>query len=361
MMTTLFLLFIGTYTQQDSQGIYVSRFNAEHGTLEVSRLAFECDNPTFLALHPTKPYLYAIGKFPKGMVSAFHYDHQTGRLELLNEQEIPGHGPCHLTVCHSDTGDAVVVANYGSGCLASFPISSDGKIGAVASHITHTGSGPNTARQEAPHVHGVYYNVYSGGSTIAVVDLGIDTVVYYAIDLATAQLSQSADCADLCLAPGAGPRHLAVSKDQRLTYVVNELDSTVSVFDRQTPGDAIRSVAVQSVSTLTEGKDAAKLNNSTAEIALHQSEKFLYASNRGDDSIAVFAVEDGKLTLIQTMPSGGKTPRFFCLDPTGKFLLACNQDSGNVCVFAVDQTTGKLTPTEQSIKVPLPTCLVFAP
>jgi 6-phosphogluconolactonase len=294
--------------------------------------------------------LYAIGKFPTGMLRTFHYDKQSGNLRLFNEREIPGQGPCHLVLCSSKNGqtDAVVVANYASGSLASFPILFNGRIRPVASHIRHTGSGPNTERQQTPHVHGVYFD----GTTIAAVDLGIDRVVYYDIDLATDRLSPSADRADLQLTPGAGPRHLAVSKDQRFVYVVNELDSTVSVFDRQ-----ISCCAVQSVSTLTK----ADRNNTAAEIALHPSGRFLYVSNRGDDSLSVFAIDQGMLVLTQNIPSGGKTPRFFCLDPTGYFLLACNQDSGNICVFAVNQETGTLTPTDQNINVSQPACLVFAP
>ncbi|MCL2306510.1 MAG: lactonase family protein [Planctomycetaceae bacterium] len=341
--------FIGTYTNSGGRGIYTSRFNAEQGTLEEPSLAAECDNSTFIALHPTKPYLYAIGKFPTGMLRAFHYDKRNGHLVPLCEQEIPGQGPCHLTLCLSEDGktDVAVVANYGSGSVVSFPVLDNGTIGVAASHLTHTGSGPNHARQQAPHVHGVYYD----GSTVAVVDLGIDRVVYYRLDLVTAGLSPSGERADLRLAPGAGPRHLAVSKDQRFIYVVNELDSTVSVFDRFAP--------IQSISTLPV--DASVVNNFPAEIELHPNGRFLYVSNRGDDSIAVFAVDQGKLTLIQTVPSGGQTPRFFCLDPTARFLLACNQDSGNICVLAVDQNTGKLSPTGQNVPVPQPACLVFAP
>jgi len=344
--------FIGTYTDQaGGRGIYTSRFDPEKGTLEKPRLVAECDNPTFLAIHPDEPYLYAIGKFPKGMVRAFQYNQQNGHLVLLNEQELPGYGPCHLVVCsssESNTG-AVVAANYGSGNVVSFPILEDGRIGKVASDIIHTGSGPNTARQQTPHVHGVYFD----GSTVAAVDLGIDQVMYYPIDLATAELSPSMDHSPLRLSAGAGPRHLAVSQDQRFVYVINELDSTISVFDR--------SVLMQNVSTLPAGKNASVVNNLPAEIELHPSSKFLYASNRGDDSIAVFAVNQGKLTLIQSVPSGGKTPRFFCLDPTARFLLVCNQDTGNLCVFAVNQETGVLTQTEQRINVPKPACLVFAP
>ena len=353
--TALLRLFIGTYTHQSSCGIYTSLFNAEQGTLEEPVLAAECDNPTFLAIHPFKPFLYAIGKFPKGMLRAFHYGKNNGALVPINEQEIPGHGPCHLAVCPSTDGqtDAVVVANYGSGSVVSFPISDDGKIGAAASQITHTGSGPNSARQQAPHVHGVHYD----GSMVAAVDLGIDRVVFYRLDPVTAKLLQPVDRADLQLPPGAGPRHCVASKDQQFLYVVNELDSTVSVFDWRMSESRH---PIQSVSTLTAEKETGELHNTAAEIALHPNGNFLYASNRGDDSIAVFAVDSEVPLLIQNAPSGGKTPRFFCLDPTGRFLLACNQDSGNICVLAVDLKTGMLTPTGRSVAVSQPACLVFA-
>lgn len=348
--------FVGTYTDKDgSQGIYTGRFDTETGTLDEPEIAAECINPAFLALHPTKPYLYAVGESKQGMVRAFLCNKKSGRLVHLDEKELPGRGPCHLAICTSKDGetDAVVVANYGSGSVVSLPLLGSGKIGKVASDIEHIGSGPNAGRQKTPHAHGVYFD----GSTVAVPDLGIDLIVYYNIDLASAKLSRSLDIANLRLKPGAGPRHLAASKDGRFVYVVNELDSTVSVFDRRLPKYPD---LVQNISTLPEDADAAALKNSTAEIELHPNGKFLYASNRGDDSIAVFAVEEGKLTLLQNAPAGGKTPRFFCLDPTGRFLLACNQDTGNICVLTVDQETGKLTPTDHSVNVSKPVCLVFA-
>jgi 6-phosphogluconolactonase len=349
--------FVGTYTcPNGSRGIYTSKFDAERGTLEEPTLVAECNNPAFLTLHPSKPFLYAVTETPKGMLLAYQYDKQNGLLTLLDEKEALGQITCHLVFCpaeNSATG-AIVVANYGSGNVVSFPVLENGKMGNAASNITHAGSGPNAARQEAPHAHGVY----SDGTTIAVPDLGIDQVIYYDIDPKTARLSTSAEHANLRLPPGAGPRHLAVSKDKRFVFVLNELDSTMSVFDcRYTKKPEL----IQTVSTLDEGKDAAALNNSTAEVALHSNGKFLYASNRGDDSIAVFSVNNGKLTLLQTVPTGGKIPRFFCLDPSERFILACNQDSGNICVFNVDQATGKLTATNLSVNVPMPICIVFAP
>jgi len=351
--------FVGTYTDKDgSKGIYTGRFDVETGTLEEPTLAAECESPAFLALHPTKPYLYAVSETDKGMLRAFQCSKRSGRLTPLDEKETAGQWPCHLALCLSADGqtDAVVVANYTSGNVVSFPILGNGKIGKIVSNIAHIGSGPNAARQEASHAHGVYFDV--DAQTVAVPDLGIDQVIYYLIDLATAKLSRSLDLGTLRLEPGAGPRHLAVSKNRRFVFVVNELDSTVSVVDRITPKYP---KLVQSFSTLTEGKDAAARDNTTAEIELHPNGKFLYASNRGDDSIAVFAVDKDKLTLIQNAPSGGKTPRFFCLDPTGRFLLACNQDSGTICVLAVDPETGKLTSTAQSVHVSKPVCIVFAP
>jgi len=347
--------FVGTYTDQTGgRGIYTGKFDVERGILEKPLLVAECDNPTFLALHPSKPYLYAIGKFPTGMLRVFQYDQQNGYLVLLNEQELPGFGPCHLVVCSSgkSNADAVVVANYGSGNVVSFPILADGKIGKVASDMVHAGSGPNTARQQTPHVHGVYFD----GTAVAVVDLGIDKVLYYHIDLVTARLSPAVDDVPLSLQAGAGPRHLAVSQDKQFVYVVNELNSTVSVFDRSVPALPRH---LQSISTLTDDKDVAVLQNFPAEIELHPNGRFLYVSNRGDDSIVVFAVDDGRLTLIQNISSGGTTPRFFCLDPTARFLLACNQETGKICVFAVNQETGILTQTEQCIDVPKPACVVF--
>jgi 6-phosphogluconolactonase len=350
--------FVGTYTAPTgSRGIYTGQFDTERGTLTEPTLVAECNNPAFLALHPSRPYLYAVCEIQKGMLLAFQYNKANGQLTPLDEKEALGQTTCHLAICQPDgraensTG-AVVIANYSSGNIVSFPLLENGKIGGVVSDIKHEGFGPNTGRQESAHPHGVYFD----GTTIAVPDLGIDQVVYYKIDIATAALSASSDDANLRLAPGAGPRHITTSKDKRLVYVLNELDSTVSVFDRRTTQPPER---IQTVSTLTAGKDAATLNNTTAEIELHPNGKFLYASNRGDDSIAVFAVSNGKLTLLQKVSSGGQTPRFFCLDPTGRFLLACNQDTGNICVFSVEQETGKLTPTNQSVNVSGAICLVF--
>ncbi len=349
--------YVGTYTSQDgSKGIYTGTFDAAQGTLSEPQLAVETVNPAFLAVHPSKPYLYAVGESQKGMLRAFLRHPKTGMLLPHDEKEVPGSGPCHLALCPSEHGetDAVVVANYGSGNVVSFTLSGNGKIAKVAADIQHVGSGPNKGRQKGPHAHGVYFNAVE--DSIAVPDLGIDQTIYYRIDPVTAELTRSLDLATLVSNPGAGPRHLAVGGGERFVYVVNELDSTVSVFDRKTPKSP---ELTQTISTLPEGTDAATLKNSTAEIQLHPNGKFLYASNRGHDSIAVFAINKGELKLIQNAPSGGKTPRFFCLDPSGRFLLTCHQDSGDICVLAVNPEAGTLQPTDQKINVAKPVCLVF--
>lgn len=354
-------LFIGTYTggENGGRGIYTCRFDAEKGTFTEPELAASCDNPSFLVLHPTNPRLYAVGgKGRSGLLYAFRYAKSSGRLTPLDEKEIPGGGPCHLAMCFSEQDDlyAVVVANYNAGNVLSFPLFESGKVGKVASTMKHAGFGPNAARQKEPHPHGVYFDL-ADSKTVAVPDLGIDKVAYYEIDLRSARLTPKASRPFLHLPPGGGPRHLAASKDGRFVYVNNELTSTVCVFDLAGK-DPFRSV--QEISTLPEDVDAS--NNSTAEIELSSSGRHLYVSNRGHDSIAVYAVdhESGMLELIQNAPCGGVRPRFFTLVPSGRFLLSCNKESGTVTVLAVNSETGTLTPTDEKIEVPRPVCIVFA-
>ncbi|MDR2704668.1 MAG: lactonase family protein [Planctomycetaceae bacterium] len=363
-------LFIGTYTGENgSQGIYTCQFDPVKGTLSEPILAAKCEQPSFLAIHPTRPLLYAVAEqHSKASLYAFTYQKSTGELTLLDEKPIPAQSSCHLCLCRTPNSEfeAVVVANYTSGNLVSFPIFADGKIGEMATNYHHTGSGPNTSRQKTPHPHAVYFD--NENKTIAVPDLGIDRVMYYDIDLKTAVMTPKADY--LILPAGGGPRHLAVSQDKRFIYVNNELSSTVCVFEtkNQTIIQKVQEVQktpkaqmVQEISTLPEGVVAP--NNSTAEIELARSGRFLYVSNRGDDSIAVFAVEprNGQLSRIQNISSGGKHPRFFTLDPSGHFLLSCNMETNNIDILAINPENGMLTPTPSRINVSRPVCIVFAP
>ncbi|MGL4594428.1 MAG: lactonase family protein [Thermoguttaceae bacterium] len=370
-------LFIGTYTgaENASEGIYTATLDAQTGELSEPVLAAKCDNPAFLAIHPTKSRLYAISESDKSKLLAFSINRTNGQLTLLDERELPGKGSCHLAICTADDSDfdAIVVANYTSGNIVSVPVFESGKLGKIASSIPHLGKGPNTSRQNEPHPHGAYFN-QQDKITVAVPDLGIDKVMMYEINLNSGALSPKFTCPFLLLPPGGGPRHLCCSSNNRFIYVNNELTSTVSVFDmgeimpnsdeKNDPTEKIsakKPPMIQNISTLPDDFDPSK--NSTAEIFLSTNERFLYVSNRGHNSIAVFSVDadSGKLNLIETTSCGGDHPRFFGFDPTGKFLISCNMRTNNMVVFNVDQENGKLTRTEHEKELSKPVCFVFVP
>jgi 6-phosphogluconolactonase len=351
-------VYFGTYTGPKSKGIYRSTFDPTDGKLGPPELAAEAVNPTFLAVHPSRPLLYAaneIGDFrgrKAGAVSAMAIQAGSGKLTLLNQQSSQGPGPCHVSV--DRTGRFVLAANYGGGSVACLPIQSYGRLGAATSFVQHQGSGPNRQRQEGPHAHQILSD--PEGGFIFVPDLGLDKILIYRLDRAQGTLLAN-DPPSASTAPGAGPRHLAFLPDSRFAYAIDELDSTVTVF-RYLP--ALGSLQrLQSVSTLPPGFHG---RNSPAEVAVHPSGKFLYGSNRGHDSIAIFAIDaaSGKLRPLGHQPTGGKSPRNFSLDPSGKYLLAANQDSDNVVVFRIDAATGLLHPTGQSLAVPAPVCIVWA-
>ncbi len=352
-----FLVYFGTYTGAKSKGIYVSRFDPATGRLSAPELAAATRNPSFLALHPNGDFLYAVGEVdnangkPGGTVSAFSLDRGTGKLTLLNQQASGGSGPCHLSV--DVTGKCLLVANYGSGSIAALPIHADGSLGEAATVIQHTGHGVNPQRQAGPHAH---FICPSPDNRFALnCDLGLDQVLIYRLEPDAATLTPN-DPSFASVAPGAGPRHLTFSPDRKFVYVINEMGSTISAFSYNPANAAM--TEVQTLSTLP--KDFST-NNTCAEIALHPSGKFLYGSNRGHDSIAVFAVntKSGRLTFVEHQPTQGRTPRHIAIDPTGRWLLAENQASDSVIVFALDLDTGKLKPTGQSLTVGSPVCAVF--
>lgn len=350
-------LFIGTYTggTKGSEGIYTSELDTEAGTLSEPVLAAKCVHPAFLAVHPNKPQLFAVGETGNSKLYSFTYRKSGGQLLPVDEIEIPGSSACHLCLCQSPNSifDSVIVANYSSGNIVSYPIFESGKFGNIAANIAHQGNGPNAARQKEPHPHGIFFDSVDKKS-IGVPDLGIDQVVFYNIDFTTAKLERQRSV--FHLPPGTGPRHLAFSKDGRFAYVNGELNSTVCVF--MTLGTEPQ--LIQTVSTLPEADKS--VPNSTAEIELSPSGNFLYVSNRGHDSLAAFRVNtaNGMLSLLETVSSGGKHPRFFTQDPSGQFLLSCNKDSNNIVVFRIDRKTGKLYPTGNRINIAQPVCVKFA-
>lgn len=349
--------YIGTYSEGKSKGIYHAVLSSDGNKLSSLTLAAESANPTFLAMHPNKPWLYAIneiGNFEgkrSGSISAFEIDPGNSALRLLNRKTSVGTGPCHLSV--DAAGKTVLAANYSGGSVVTVPILEGGLLGEPASFCQHTGSSINPQRQKEPHAHGIYPDKSSRFALVA--DLGLDKVLVYSFDAAKGTLSTN-QVGGIQTTPGAGPRHLAFHPNNRFVYSINELQSTITAFEWNEQQGALKEI--HTVTTLPEGF---KGDNSTAEIQIHPLGKFLYGSNRGHDSIAVFQVdiETGKLTQVQVQSSGGKSPRSFSLDPTGRFLLAANQGSGNVVPFKVNPTDGRISVWGEELKVPSPVCVLF--
>lgn len=351
-------VYFGTYTGAKSKGIYVARFDTAKGTLTAPELAAETKSPAFLAVHPNGRVLYAVGEATmigeqkQGGLSAFAVE-PGGTLRLKNTKPSGGSGPCHLAV--DAKGRFVFTANYGSGSVAALPLLADGSLGEPAAVMQHRGSSVNPQRQTGPHAHCA--NLSPDGRCLLVCDLGLDQVLVYRVGVAGQALMEN-DPPFTKLAPGAGPRHLDFSRDGKRVYVVNEMASSVTVLDYDAQHGTLRET--QTSSTLPEGYAG---NTTCAEIAVHPSGKFLYASNRGHDSIAVFKVDKrtGLLTPVEHIGTQGKTPRHFALDPTGDWLLAENQGSDSVVVFKVNPRSGRLTANGEKIEVPAPVCAVFLP
>jgi 6-phosphogluconolactonase len=353
------LVYFGTYTSGASKGIYVSRFNPATGALSNPELAAETPSPSFLAVRPQGDFLYAVNEVSTfngervGSVSAFAIKKDTGMLTPLNQRSSAGPGPAHLSL--DQDGRTVLVANYGGGSVAVLPVAADGRLEGPTSFIRHSGSSVNPDRQREPHAHQIIVDPSNQFAYVA--DLGIDKVMIYRFDAAAHSLS-AATPPFASLKPGAGPRHAAISASGRFVYVINELDCTVTVFTRKATDGFL--TEIQSLSTLPRGT-AMQKGYSTAEIELHPTGAFLYGSNRGHDSISVFAVDraSGRLTYVSNTPTGGKTPRGFGIEPGGGYLLAGNQNSDSVVVFKIDRATGKLSATGTSITVGAPVDVKF--
>jgi 6-phosphogluconolactonase len=354
------IMFVGTYTKAPSKGIYAYRFQPATGLitpLGTAGLVAETENPSFLAVHPSRRFLYAVNEVSKyegvdaGSVSAFSINPYTGALTLLNRVSSRGGSPCHLELDRS--GKWLFVANYGGGSVAAFPVQNDGKLGEASAFFQHTGSSVNKARQGGPHGHAVV--VSPDNKFVLAADLGLDKILTYRIDAAKGGLVP-ADPPFSAIKPGSGPRHLAFRPDGKFAYVLSEMLSSVGAYTYDTSRGTLKEL--QTVSTLPAG---VSVDNSGAEIAVHPTGKFLYTSNRGHDSIAIFDIDAGKGTLTPAghVSTQGKTPRGFGIDPTGGFLVTGNQNSGTVVVFRIDQQTGVLTPTGTTLQVGSPVNVVF--
>lgn len=354
-------VYVGTYTRgSDSKGIYQLLMNSETGKLSHVGLTPNVVNPSFLAIHPTQKYLYAVnevGDFQgtkSGAVSAFSINPQTGGLNLLNQLSTEGGAPCHLVV--DKTGRTVLVANYSGGNICTLRLQKNGKLKNVVSLIQHTGSSVHPSRQKAPHAHSINLDLENRHAVAA--DLGIDQLLVYQFDPKTGSL-KSNSIPGIKMAPGAGPRHFTFHTSGKWGYVINEMNRTITAMTYDAKNGSFQEI--QTISTVPEGTPAK--GNSTAEVQVHPSGKFLYGSNRGPNTIAMYRIDQqtGKLTSIGFESTGGKIPRNFKIDPTGKFLLAANSISNNVVVFKIDQKTGLLQNTGHKIQVPKPVCIKFIP
>ena len=341
---------IGTSTggSGKSEGIYLSSFDPDNGSFGEFKLGAKYTGPGFLAQHPAKPLLYSVGRseaHPKGSIAAFKLG---DTLEFLAEASSGGAGPCHLAV--DDSGKVLAVANYGDGSTATLRLDDAGLPAGPGFSQRVEGKGPRADRQDGPHAHGVYFR----GKHLLVPDLGIDKVLTFTVDPATAKsfpylFAWSGT-------PGAGPRHMDFSPDGKYSYVVNELDNTVTACAFNAADGTLKTL--HSLPTLPadwEGK------NTTAEIEVHPNGKFVYASNRGHDSIAVFARDSstGKLTPVEIVPCGGRIPRHFKISPDGKWLLCAHQDSNTLASLPLDPATGKLGAPSATVSAPNPICILF--
>jgi 6-phosphogluconolactonase len=346
--TSLFAehVYIGT----SGKGIYLADFDTKSGKLSAPAMVYDTAAPSYLTIDGH--FLYAVNEVKEGTVSAFSIDHSSGKLSLLNTMSVKSAGPCYIAI--DKGGHSAITANYSGGSITVLPIAGDGKLGEATAFIQNKGSGPNRDRQTGPHPHWVGFIPASKLALIA--DLGLDEVAIYNFDAKKGKLTVG-NPAFMTIPPGSGPRHGAMNGG-KFFYVINELSSNIIEFFYE--AELKRFTAVQTVSTLPEGF---KGDNTGAEIAIHPSGKFLYASNRGHDSIAVFSVNDpkrGTLALVEHVPSGGKTPRQFEIDPSGHWLLAGNQGSDSIGIFSIDASTGKLTAAGVVTGVPKPTCIKFA-
>lgn len=363
---SLINLYIGTYTESikfgtgkylhgKGEGIYRCSIDTESGKFERPVLVAKTVNPSFVAFSPDKKNLYAVNELkqfegnPTGALSSFSVDTSSGGLRFLNTLPTGGTDPCHVAV--DDTGGLVFVANFMSGSVALYKTTAEGSIEGPKDFVQHHGSSLDPQRQGGPHAHAVIYDAAT--KLLYVPDLGKDSVVVYRVDSATGRLEAQAGL-DIAVPPGAGPRHIEIHPDRRYAYLVNELDSTVSVlaFD---PHDGSMHI-VQTSNLLPAGFSG---QSTSADLHIAPAGDFLYCSNRGHDTITGFRIdrESGFLSLIGHTSTGGKTPRNFLIDPSGTMLIAANQDSDTLVSFRIDQNTGRLDSTGYSVEVPTPVCV----
>ncbi|HMD70957.1 MAG TPA: lactonase family protein [Bryobacteraceae bacterium] len=342
-------VYFGTHTAGPGKGFSAARFNTETGALSKPEFLLETPAPAYFVIAPGGRRLYSCNS--TGFVSAYAIDPATARLSLINQKPSGGGDPSYISL--DTTGHYVFVANYDGGNIAAWALGPDGSLGERTAFVQHTGSSVNPQRQKHAFAHSI--RVDPTNRFVLVADLGLDKLFVYKFNVADGSLTPN-DPPFARSAPGAGARHVVFHPNGRWVYLITEMGSTIMLFDWDTRRGALSEV--QTVSTLPQDFHG---ENMCSEIVVHPNGRFVYASNRGRDSIAVFSVDagTGRLTSIQDMPSGGKTPRNFDLDPTAHWLLVTNHGSDNAMVFRIDQQTGRLTPVGQPVEVPYPFCPRF--
>jgi len=353
--TEHYLAFVGSYAEPSGTGIYVYSLHAQNGELTLLEREGGLKNPSFLDVDHEGKRLYAIsqaevpGQDPCGSAVAFSFDPQTGKLTRLNEEVTVARPTCHIQF--NPEGRYVVVVSYHGGLVGLLPVLEDGKLGKLADVRKHEGSGPNPSRQDRAHPHSAYAS--PDNRFLYVPDLGTDRIQIYRADLENWRLVSAGEAK---AAPGAGPRHMAFHPKQPYVYVINELNSTIAVYARDAASGRLEEV--QAISTLPT---SFRGDNTCAEIHVSPDGKYVYGSNRGHDSIAVYSADGqtGRLTLVEIVPSRGRTPRNFALTPDGRYLVAAHQDTNNLVVFRIDQKTGILHDTGHRAEASKPVCVKF--
>ncbi len=359
------LLYVGTFTRHQphargrAEGIYVYRADRSTGALTRVQTVPDVPNPSFLALAPDRRHLYAVNAVPEidghpgGAVSAFAVDASTGALTYLNRQSAGGAGPCHVSV--DQTGRNVLTACYNGGSAAVLPIQADGRLGPATDAVEYSGAGPDPVHQDRPHAHSI--NLDPDNRYALVCNQGLDRVFIYRFDPSKGTLTPNVNQPQVELRPVTGPRHLAFHPNGRFVYVIGEQGASITAFAYDGSGGTLHEL--QTVPTLPEGFAG---QNACADVHVHPSGKFVYGSNRGHDSLAIYAIDEttGRLSRVDNQSTLGRTPRNFTFDPTGNLLLAANQDSDTIVAFRVDGETGRLAPLGTVAEVPSPVCLKFA-
>jgi 6-phosphogluconolactonase len=346
-------VYCGTQRSGPNLGFSLAHFDTDTGVLAKPVFLIESPAPAYFVIHPDGRHLYTCNATTPGGVSAYEIEPHTGLLKFLNRVPAGGAGTCYVSL--DQTGRFVLAANYAGGNIAVFAIKPDGTLGDRTAFVQHTGSSVNPQRQTHAYAHSIIVDPSNRFALVA--DLGLDKILVYRFNEKDGRLTPN-DPPFVAIKPGSGPRHVTFHPNGRWVYVISEIASTVTAFNWNSTNGTL--AEFQSVSALPADFQG---TNTSAEIMVHPNGRFLYASNRGDDSLAVFAIDQttGRLALVEHVSCGGKTPRFFTFDPTGKWLLCSNHGSDNTVVFRVDENTGKLTQSGQPVPVPYPFCEGFLP